>query len=347
MKTTHWIGIVLMVLVISCKKENRWEKVELSPEKVELKFFDLSKAFFDLNNSLESLQADYPFFFDDETSNEDWEAQRRDSLELGIFASVQKTFENQNYKNELETVFAYYKHYFPTEIIPEIYTYSSGLQNTDFPILFGRREGMLFIALDGFLGENSDWYKMERKYPYMTKTMNPQDLTPKVVQAIGREIVPFDPRQQTFIDLIIDEGKKMILADALLPSTSDELKIGYTHEELEWAKANEGQIWNYFIEQNLIFDTDKSNRERFLDPSPYSKFLNEIETDSPGRIGVWIGWQICKKYMDENSEVSLKEFLQSNTQQIFKESKYKPKKGDGDYTPRQQMSNDEVDSSLE
>ena len=347
MKTTHWIGIVLMVLVISCRKENRWEKVELSTEKVELKFSDLSEAFFDLNNSLESLQAAYPFFFDDETSNEDWEAQRRDSLELGVFHSVQKTFPNQEYKNELETVFAYYKHYFPTEIIPEIFTYSSGLQKVDFPIIFGRNEGVMFIALDGFLGENSDWYKMERKYPYMTKTMNPQDLAPKVVQAIGREIVPFDPRQQAFIDLMIYEGKKMILADALLPKTSDELKIGYTHEEWDWAKANEGQIWNYFIEQNLIFDTDKSNRERFLDPSPYSKFLNEIETDSPGRIGVWIGWQICKKYMDENSEVSLKEFLQSPTQLIFKESKYKPKKSDGDYTPRQQMSNDEVDSSLE
>src|SRR5690606_1885148 len=129
-------------------------------------------------------------------------------------------------------------YYFPKEITPQIYTYSSGMQNIYTPVIYGSKEGMLFIALDGFLGSNSEWYKKERVYPYMAKNMNPEDLPSAVVQAIGLEIVPFNPRQQTFIDLMVDEGKKLVLADALLPNTSDELKIGYTKEELDWAKSN-------------------------------------------------------------------------------------------------------------
>lgn len=342
MKTNYWIAIWMIFLVVSCGKENRWD-VELPEEKVELKFTDISKDFFDQSVALNTLQSRYPFFFDNSVENSVWEEQRKDTLELAVFDSVQKTFAKPDYKEEIEGVFAYYKHYFPHEILPQVYTYSSGLQNIYDPVIYGRKEGMLFIALDGYLGSESNWYKKERVYPYVAKNMNPENIAPSVVMAIGREIIPFNPRQQTFVDLMVDEGKKLILADALLPKTTDQLKIGYTKEQLDWARANEGDIWNYFVEQNMIFSSDKTYRERFLQPGPFSKFLNEIETESPGRIGAWIGWQICRKYLDENPEMTLEEFIQKDTQLIFKESKYKPKKGEGNYTPKEETSNDEVE----
>lgn len=342
MKTNYWIAIWMIFLVVSCGKENRWD-VELPEENVELKFTDISKDFFDPSVALNTLQSRYPFFFDNSVENSVWEEQRKDTLELAVFDSVQKTFAKPDYKEEIEGVFAYYKHYFPHEILPQVYTYSSGLQNIYDPVIYGRKEGMLFIALDGYLGSESSWYKKERVYPYVAKNMNPENIAPSVVMAIGREIIPFNPRQQAFVDLMVDEGKKLVLADALLPKTPDQLKIGYTKEQLEWAVANEGDIWNYFVEQNMIFSSDKTYKERFLQPGPFSKFLNEIETESPGRIGAWIGWQICRKYLDENPEMTLEEFVQKDTQLIFKESKYKPKKGEGNYTPKEETSNDEVE----
>ncbi len=342
MKTNYWMLIFASFLVISCGKDNRWD-VELPQEKVELKITDISKDFFNTSVGLNTLQSRYPFFFDNSVDNSVWEAQRRDTLEVAVFDSVQKKFTKSTYQDDLKSLFAYYKYYFPKELIPQIYTYSSGLQNVYEPIIYGRKEGMLFIAMDGFLGSKSSFYQKERIYPYMAKTMNPHDIAPTVVQAIGREIVPFNPRQQTFVDLMVDEGKKLILADALLPKTSDELKIGYSKEQLDWAIANEGDIWNYFIEQNMIFSNDKTYRERFLQPGPFSKFLNEIETESPGRIGAWIGWQICRKYLDENPDLTLEQFIQQDTQLIFKESKYKPKKGDGNYSQSETASKDEVE----
>lgn len=325
MKTAYWIGCLLILSLVSCKKENRW--VNEKPEStVELKFTDISKDFFNTQISIQEIRAKYPFFFDNRP-DEIWEKQRKDSLETAVYDSVNKVFGNGEYKSELEKMFSYFKKYYPEIKLPEVYTYASGLQNIyEDAILYGKDEAMLFIALDGFMGSDNYWYKSENVYPYMAERMNPQNLTPAVVHAIGEQVTPFNPRQQAFIDLMIDEGKMLILADALIPETPDEFKIGYTKEQLDWATANEEEIWNYFVEQNLIFSADRSNGERFLKPAPYSKFGNEIETESPGRIGVWVGWQICRKYLDEHPKTGLKDFLSLENQTIFKDSKYKPTK---------------------
>lgn len=342
MKTSHWLGILIVLLVVSCKKEKQWQ-IKLAEEKVELNFTNISQDFFDQKVSLNELYSKYPFFFDDSVEVEEWESRRRDSLELAVFDAAVESFKDEPYQEDLKKVFARFQYFFPDYILPEVYTYSSGLQNIYEPVLYGSREGGLFIALDGFLGEESKWYTMMNVYPYVRANMNAENLVPAVVQSIGREIVPFNPRQQDFIDLIIDEGKKLVIADALIPDVSDELKIGYSKEHLEWAESNEGGIWNYFVEQNMIFESDRSYRERFLDPAPFSKFLNEIELDSPGRIGAWIGWQICRNYVKKHSDISLQDFINLDTREIFKEAKYKPKKGEGDYTPLRRDSNDELE----
>jgi len=348
MKTSHWFILIISVLSVSCGKENRWD-VELPGEKVDLKITDISKDFFDTTIPLAEVQAKYPFFFLDTVSNKVWEEQRKHPFERAVYDSVVSVFSGYGkLESDLEDLFSYYQYYFPRQMIPHVYTYSSTLQENIYdPVIYGSREGLMFIALDGFLGSDNQLYKQQtpmRVYDYMAQNMNPENLAPAVVRAIGQEIIPFNIRQQTFGDLMVDEGKKLILADALLPETSDELKIGYTPEQMRWAKENEGNIWNYFVEQNMIFETDRSLRERFLYPAPYSKFLNEVETDSPGRIGTYIGWQICKAYLDKNPDLTLEEFLNTDTQTIFMGSKYKPKKGSADYTPKRPKSNDEIKS---
>ena len=52
--------------------------------------------------------------------------------------------------------------------------------------------------------------------------------------------------------------------------------------------------------------------------------VHEISRDCPGRIGVWIGWQIVESYM-ENNNVSIQELLKStDNDTLFRLSKYKP-----------------------
>ena len=111
----------------------------------------------------------------------------------------------------------------------------------------------------------------------------------------------------------------------MIPSDSDAEKIGYTPEEIQWAQDNEGYMWRYFIENKLLFDTSSKLANRFINPAPFSKFYLEIDNETPGSIGKWLGWQIVRSYA-KNNEVSLEALLQTDAKELFDNSKYKPKK---------------------
>jgi uncharacterized protein YjaZ len=117
----------------------------------------------------------------------------------------------------------------------------------------------------------------------------------------------------------------LYLKDTWLPTTPDNEKIGYAPKELDWVKANEEQIWRYFVERELIFNTDSQLQSRFLNPAPFSKFNLELDNESPAMVGQYIGWQIIRQYMDKN-EVSLQEMLETDSETIFNKANYKPKK---------------------
>ena len=55
---------------------------------------------------------------------------------------------------------------------------------------------------------------------------------------------------------MVDKGKRLYILDKLLPQTPDSLKIGYTANQLKGADKNEGLIWNFFVENNLLYETD-------------------------------------------------------------------------------------------
>ena len=124
---------------------------------------------------------------------------------------------------------------------------------------------------------------------------------------------------------MIFEGKKMYLLELYLPTISDQEKIGYSSDKFNWANANEQQIWMYFIDRKILFSTDSKLNARFLENAPFSKFYMEQDNLSPGKIGVWLGWQIVRSFMEKN-DVSLQELLKMNEDEIFKKSNYKPKK---------------------
>jgi uncharacterized protein YjaZ len=120
-------------------------------------------------------------------------------------------------------------------------------------------------------------------------------------------------------------GRELYLKDRLLPLLTDEQKIGYSDEELQWARENEEQIWRYFIERELLYSTDAELGPRFLEPAPFSKFRLELDNESPGRLGRYLGWQIVRTFMSAE-EISLGQMLHLPAEELFRRSNYKPKK---------------------
>ena len=120
-------------------------------------------------------------------------------------------------------------------------------------------------------------------------------------------------------------GKQLYLKDVWIPGSTDYQKIGYSEEEFKWILENETDIWRYFIENEILYSTDQKLLNRFIYPAPFSKFYLEIDNESPGSVGKYVGWQIVRSYMKENS-TSIQQLMILEGEEIFKKSKYKPKK---------------------
>ncbi|WP_299178793.1 gliding motility protein GldB [uncultured Chryseobacterium sp.] len=317
------LSSILVLTLNSCKKEgeNLWKvEVKETAEKVEIT--DISKEFYNQNVPLDQFKAKFPWF-QGTVSDEDFVKRRADAEEIKIYKEAIAKIDQNKLQRELQDLFSHIKHYFPKFKSPKVYLFSSVLQMVQDPIFYEPKENLLFIDITGFMGENNANYKGLELY--FQKSMNPQNIVPKVSQIFAENSVAASPDHQKFVDQMILNGKIMILQDAFLPDFPDHLKMNYTQKQYEWAVANEANIWNYFVENNLIFGDDPRLVDRFISPGPFSKFYTEIDNESSPQIGIFTGWQICKSYFKEKPDTKLQDFLKMDATTIFNQSGYKPK----------------------
>ena len=125
---------------------------------------------------------------------------------------------------------------------------------------------------------------------------------------------------QDFLSTIVSMGKIMYLLEATMPNTENWKLMTYTKEELNWCEANEEQLWAFIIEKDMLFSTNQETINNFIDEGPFTKGL---PNGAPARVGIWIGWQMVRDYMNNNEKISLQEMLnEEDAKQILKH--YKP-----------------------
>ncbi|GAB0156748.1 gliding motility lipoprotein GldB [Chryseobacterium sp. Alg-005] len=317
------LSSIMVLLLNSCKKEaqDQW-RVEVKDPVEKIDMTDISKEFYNPNVPLDQFKAKFPWF-QGTVSDADFVKRRSDAEEIKLYKEAIGKIDQNKLQKELQDLFSHIKYYFPNFKVPKIYLFSSVLQMVQDPVFYEPKENLLFIDVTGFMGENNPNYKGLELY--FQKSMNPQNIVPKVSQIFAENAVVAAPDHQKFIDHLILNGKIMILQDAFLPNFPNYLKMNYTQKQYDWAVANEANIWNYFVESNLIFGDDPRLVDRFISPGPFSKFYTEIDNESSPQIGIFTGWQICKAYFKEKPETKLQDFLKMDATTIFNQSGYKPK----------------------
>ena len=313
------IALFLVLIGMSCENEKKLE-VDTSEIKVVFKIERFDKDFYKSNKSLTELKTSYPFLFPESIEDSVWVNKRKNTDELELFDEVQNVYEDiGEVHKKIKKLFKHVKYYNRRFNVPRVI---SILSNIDYQSRVVYRDNLLLISLDVYLGSQHKFYS---DYPSYIKQNNTNeymivDIASKI---IDQQLVL--KRNRAFVHKMIYQGKKMYLKDVYLTMIPSYLKIGYTEEKFEWALENEEQIWQYFIEKDLLFSTDKNLDRRFLDIAPFSKFYMEHDNLSPGRIGEFIGWQIVRSFM-RNNDVSLQELIRMKEEEIFEKSKYKPRR---------------------
>lgn len=317
------ILLSLIFVLFSCDKKSKVEKaVEEIPVEITVTRFD--RDFFDSDpKDLPQLKQQYPFFFPPGNDDEVWLEKLQDPLWRELYGEVQSTFGDFNKQTgDLENLIKHIRYYFPETKTPAVYTV---IGDMDYNSKALYAKDTIVIALELYLGKDHKYYISE--FPkYLQQNFDESQMMPDIVSSFAYGKIP-PPTNNTLLSQMIYAGKELYLKDVLLPDHNDAQKMGYQPEQITWCEENESYMWRYFIENNLLYDSDSKLAPRFINPAPFSKFYLEIDNESPGRVGAWVGWQIVRSYM-ENNEVSLLQLLQSDAKQIFEKSKYKPKKNE-------------------
>ena len=305
--------------MVSCSKKDKiQEKVQAIPVNIKVNRFD--QAFFETPvKDLPKLKQQYPAFFPVGVADTVWTNKMQNPMWQELYSEVQKKFSDFTPQKEgIENLFQHIKYYYPKTKTPKIVTLIQEM-DPEYKVIYA--DSLVLISLELYLGKNHKFYEFPE---YQKQSFETSQILPDIVQEFSLGKVK-PPAQKDLLSLMIYAGKKLYLKDALLPDLSDEVKINYTKEQLQYCEENQASMWRFFIEQNLLYSTDPKLSGQFINPAPFSKFGLVSDNDTPGRIGAWFGWQIVRSFMD-NNQATLQQMLLLDAKDLFQESQYKPKK---------------------
>jgi len=312
--------LILGLTLFACDEASKTEKEIASIEpKFTVERFD--KVFAEAKTKdLPQLKKAYPFFFSKHVPDSIWINRINDTLQHELLTEVQKTFPDfKNSEKELKGLFQHLTYYDQTFSTPRVITLTNDVAYRDKTII---NDSLVLIALDNYLGAEHPFYQ---NIPmYITANMQKNQLVCDVADGYAKKYI-FQANRKTLLDEMIYFGKLLYFKDVMIPFKTDAEKIGYSEAQIKWAEANESQIWSYFIEKELLYNTDPKLPNRFIADAPFSKFYLELDNESPGRLGQYLGWQIVKAYAETSGE-NIMTIMQTKPEDIFRKSKFKPKK---------------------
>ncbi|WP_259068197.1 gliding motility lipoprotein GldB [Mucilaginibacter sp. X4EP1] len=336
-----YLFFLISLLLAACGHS---KKVDVSNIPVDVKIERFDKEFDSLRTGPMApraayLQKKYGAFYQDYVALliQDQDISTKDTAYFNLLRQVFATSAYNDLKHDVDSVypniekpqadltdaFRHIKYYFPDKKLPKVYAFFSG-----FEAQTTVGDSYVGIGLDLFLGENSRFYPaLTKNFPhYLSRNFNALNITPRVIEGMAREdMFPEGDSSKTLLSKMIYNGKIMYYMDQIMPDLNDTTKIGYTGAQLKWCQQFESSIWAYFLNENLLYETDYLKLQKYLTEAPFTPGLGEKNESAP-KLAVWTGWQIVRKYMEKHPEVTLPQLMAStDAQKILNEANYKPK----------------------
>lgn len=329
--------ILLIASIYSCKSKKNIPDVSNINVQLTVQRFD--KDFFSLNTnnafaSLTQLQKKYGNFLNDFLYNllmvppNPDSAARKVKMFIhdykSVYDSAQVTFASFNQsEKEIKRGLQFVKYYFPDYKIPsQVITFIGPIEGYANVLTTSG----LAVGLQLYLGKDYPVYHSDyisEIYPeYQSRRFEPPYISINCIKNIVADIYPDASPNLPLVYQMIEAGKRLYMLDQFLPEAADTLKTGYTQKQLNGCYENEAFIWNFFIENNFLYSTDRNVIRDYMNDGPKTEMLGEA---SPGFIGQFVGWQIVKKWMSIDNKQTLPQLLKTPAKQIFEEAKYKPR----------------------
>lgn len=336
------IILLCTLLLIACRQENKrsYWNAEMEPQQVEIARFDkalLSVRTDDEQNTKEDIRALYasePEFMTFWVENilgipaEDtallvlnlpqylndtiYGFKKTNELEQTAFADI------SDLQSSLDKAFTRIKYLYPDRMIPAIELFPSIFVTS---LISLDAEHFIGVGADMYLGSDYPVYD-QVVYDYQKQGMRKECIPVDVVIAYLSEVLPYPDKQNRLLEQMLWRGRVMYLTAQIFDELPEYEVMGWTKEQWDWCETNEKAIWHHMMDQRDLFKTEHLVISNYLNDGP---FTSEISQDSPGRVGIWMGWRIVASYMEHNEHVTLQELMsEADAQKILDLSAYRP-----------------------
>jgi len=334
MKKTVFLFLLLIFALVACVPEKR--KADISNSDLEVNIGRFDQDFWAMNSQnmpkalahLDSLYPDIlPVYLEhvvqfgkveDSVTVVTLQKFFADTSVVHLYTDALHAYENvKPIESDLTQAFRRVHYFFPDKKVPHFYMHVSGLNQS---AVVG--DGFISLSIDNYLGVDYPLYQQLGIYNYLRQNMCAQKVVPDYVVAWLTSEFPFVPHTGELMEEILYRGKILYIASVLLPDVNESLLMGYTPEQWTWCQKHESDMWLTMIEGKHLFTHDSMMRVKYLNDAPFTSVFSQ---DSPGRAGVYIGWQIIESYMKKNPDVSPLDLLHSvNASYILQQSGYDP-----------------------
>lgn len=236
-----------------------------------------------------------------------------------LFDTVLKEFPNTRQQDEeIKAAFKNLKYYDSSFRIPtRVYYFISYLNQSAVTT----SDTILGIGLDMFLGRDFKPYASVMIPNYATIRFTKDNIPVWACRVVFSNRFPFITDNKNLLDLMIEKGKEVYFLKKCLPDVPERLLLGFTADQMQWCNKNEALIYNAFIQNKLLYQTQLQDIMRYVVDGPTTQ---GFPPRSPGNLGTYIGWKIVTAYAS-NTKSNLETVLQqANTQLIFQKADYKP-----------------------
>ena len=335
------ISLILCIFAIGCHKKNKPVEVtkpELTEEevktaeniKINLLRYDQELFNIDQNNMAAAFAAMYRKYPDNLIAYGAWENQEmlqsikefiNDRTIQNIYQETEAQYADMSwFTNEISPAFTLYLTHFPGEQIPDFCTLMAGI-DFQMPQVFGYKN-TIFICLDMYLGKDCKYYGQAGMPNYIAARCEKKYMaTDCFSKVLVYKHLP-DKTPVTLLDNMVEAGKRMLFTQTMFPTTDPWDILSYSKEQYKWAVSHESAIWHRMVEKNMVYDKSDDLARRLIEETPFTR---DFGNDSPGRLGVFIGFQIVQSYMKTHPGTTLKDLMNmTDSQKLLQESGYKP-----------------------
>lgn len=234
---------------------------------------------------------------------------------IKVYESTQKEYADlSDIEQELKQALLRMQIFVPQIEIPRFYTHISFFNQN---IIVGN--GFISLSLDNYMGPDYCYYDSVSIHHYLRPNMRREKIASDYLCALLASEMTLDPSSNLLSDIIF-HGKILYTVSCLLPETPENVILGYTEEEMEWAEKNEEEMWKQLVSNHIIYTTNIIDKAKFTRDAPFTQPFGQ---DSPSRLGAYLGYKIVCAYMKNNQKVTIAQLLQNqDAQDILNHSNY-------------------------